>query len=180
MVLVVFALIPTALITDYVNGSKSTPAVSCIVCTRLCVVWPVMNMFAYMRKKAMNTVRIFEVIFLYYLMCHIAACLFIHVGTYPEELDIRDTWLRRLPVPQPGGIRETGNINDLSQSTIYIHALLFAVNSVSHIALGDIASCTLLERGYNIIMLVCMTFIYAYLLGSVVSMVAEFIPAYFI
>ena len=156
------------------------PILSVLLSLRLIVYWPIIDMFSYFRKKAMNTVRIFEVIFVYYLTAHTFACFFIHVATYPQQLDIRETWLRRLPAPLDDGIRASGDINELSEFTIYIHALLFIVNSLSHIALGDIASTTLTERSYNIVILVFMTFIYAYLLGTIVSMVAEFIPAYFI
>jgi len=126
----------------------------------------------------MNLVRILEVLYIYYMVNHFFACLFIHVASFPDDTNPLDTWLRRIPSPQPGGVRTSKG--PIPTHTIYIHALLFCVNSMSHIAIGDITSISFREKAFNIFMLIMYAFIYALLFGNIVSMVADFVPVYFI
>jgi hypothetical protein len=57
--------------------------------------------------------------------------------------------------------------------------MLFAVNTMSHIALGDVAAVTLPERIFNIVALIIFAYVYAFLFGNIVSMATELVPAYF-
>jgi len=86
-------------------------------------------------------------LFLYYAACHVIACSFINIA-YRQD-DIRNTWLRRLTVPQPTGMRPENNFDGLSDTTIYVHALEFTVNTVSHLAIGEITTINYQERIYN-------------------------------
>lgn len=57
---------------------------------------------------------------------------------------INDTWIRRIPVEE--GVR-TGekllNLSDLSNGNIYAHGLIFTVNTISHVAIGDVTAVTI-------------------------------------
>ena len=47
-------------------------------------------------------------------------------------------------------------------------------------AIGDITSVTVNERALNAFIILCGTFIYAFLFGNIASMVADFAPKTFI
>ena len=146
-------------------------------CLRLLKLRPVIRLFNALKQRALNFARILEMLFLYYVACHIIACSFICIAY--KQPDIRDTWLRRLPVPQPTGMRPNNDFDGLSDSTIYIHALFFTVNTVSHLAVGQITAVTVEERIYNAFIILCGTFIYAFLFGNVASIMADFAPQMF-
>ena len=126
----------------------------------------------------MNIVRILEVIIGYYIICHVVACLFISIALH--ETDVRTTWLRRVPVPQAGGFRESPTMDDTAPQSIYIHALLFAVNTISHVAIGELTTVTVNERAFNAFIILVGTFVYALLFGNIAAMVADFAPHLFI
>ena len=74
------------------------------------------------------------------------------------------------------GFRQYSDYTGLSKSSIYIHALNFVVNTVSHVAIGDMTSVTTDERIFNAFVILCGTFIYAFLFGNVASIMKDFAP----
>lgn len=114
---------------------------------RLMKILPLYYFFNWFKKRALNMTRIVEMLFVYYAACHIIACSFICIA-YRQD-DILSTWLRRLPVPQSTGMRTDNNLDNLTPSSIYIHALNFTVNTVSHVAVGEITTISYPERIYN-------------------------------
>jgi hypothetical protein len=75
---------------------------------------------------------------IYYILCHITSCIWISIGLW--KADVRDGWIRRLPAPQLNGMRQSPVLDDVSQGSLYIHALWFVVNTVSHVAVGDVSA----------------------------------------
>ncbi|CAI2367548.1 unnamed protein product [Moneuplotes crassus] len=143
-----------------------------IKCLRLVKLYPILKVFEAIKQKVLNFGRIIEMLFLYYAACHIIACSFINIA-YRQD-DIRETWLRRLTVPQPEGMRLENSFDGLSDTTIYVHALEFTVNTVSHLAIGEITTINYRERIYNAFVILCGTFIYAFLFGNIASIMTEF------
>lgn len=94
------SLLPIALIADAIEGSHCQVAVSIFKLLRLLTFWPFLQMFEYFKKKSMYTARIIENVVYYYALVHFFACLFIHITTYEDGVDVRTTWLIRVPVPQ--------------------------------------------------------------------------------
>lgn len=90
-----------------------------------------------------------------------------------------DSWFRRLPSPQDSGKREHDDYTGLSKLSIYIHALNFTVNTVSHVAIGDMTSINTEERFFNAFIIWAGTFIYAFLFGNVASIMSDFAPQLF-
>lgn len=90
--------------------------------------------------------------------------------------DVRQTWIRRIPVPQPAGMRQSPTLDDITPVSLYIHAMWFIANTVSHVAIGDITACTSEERVFVAIYIWFITFIYSFLFGNIVSIVSDFAP----
>lgn len=90
-----------------------------------------------------------------------------------------DTWLRKLPVPQLTGMRTEPGLDGLTNSSIYIHSLFFVVNTISHVAVGDVSMVSAKERTYNAFVIFLGTFIYAFLFGNIASIMADFSPHMF-
>lgn len=90
--------------------------------------------------------------------------------------DVRETWIRRIPVPRDIGMRIDPTLNGISPSCLYIHALYFVVNTISHVAIGDITAVTSEERVFVAIFILFGTFIYVFLYGNMVSIVSDFAP----
>jgi len=74
-------------------------------------------------------------------------------------------------------MRDDPTLNDVSASSIYIHALYFIVNTISHVAIGDITAVNTEERVFVAILILFGTFIYSFLFGNIVSIVSDFAPS---
>ena len=115
--------------------------------------------------------RIIEMLFMYYVAIHIFSWSLICLAY--NESDIRTTWLKRLPVPQPTGVRQYADRTGLSDVSIYCHAFNFAVNTLSHVATGEVSMITYQERIYWAFIILFSTFMYAFLFGNIASIVSE-------
>lgn len=143
----VVSIMPIAIVFQLVDLDEPLLIIFYLKCLRLVKLTPILRVFEAIKQRILNFGRIVEMLFLYYSACHIIACSFINIA-YRQD-DIRETWLRRLTVPQPTGIRTENNFNGLSDTTIYVHALEFTVNTVSHLAIGEITTINYRERIYN-------------------------------
>jgi hypothetical protein len=56
-----------------------------------------------MKIKNINIIRVVEVLFSYYLVCHVFGCIWLHIAL--SKPDPRYTWLNRVPVLLPEGHR---------------------------------------------------------------------------
>ena len=90
--------------------------------------------------------------------------------------DVRETWIRRIPVPQELGMRENPTLEGVSAASLYIHSLYFVANTVSHVAIGDITAVNNSERIFVAILILFGTFIYTFLYGNIASIVSDFAP----
>ena len=61
--------------------------------------------------------------------------------------------------------------------SIYIHGFYFVVNTISHVAIGDITSVTTSERVFNAFLILCGTFIYSFLFGNITAIVSSLAPS---
>lgn len=91
------------------------------------------------------------------------------------EPDIRKTWLNRVPVPLPEGVRKENNLDGVSDLSLYIHALYLTTNTISHVAIGDLTTISTDERLFNAFLVWCFTFFYALLFANIASIVSEFL-----
>jgi hypothetical protein len=55
---------------------------------------------------------------------------------------------------------------------LYIHAIYWAIVTVSHIGVGDITAITVPERAYNCLVVLVGTFSYAILFGDIAALVS--------
>lgn len=116
-----------------------------------------------------------EVIIYFYFITNYLSCLAITMAAWAP--DARENWLRRVPVPQWEGIRKEPNIwTDTTPLTVYIHALFYIVNTVSHVAVGDITAVTVTERFLNCFLCLFGTFMYSFLFGNIIALVAGLAP----
>jgi hypothetical protein len=83
-----------------------------------------------------------------------------------------ESWLRRIPVPQPTGTRDANSL-ELSNETIYVHAIYWSIVTFSHIGIGDVTAITVPERLFNCLVTLIYTFAYAILFGNIASMVND-------
>lgn len=79
-------------------------------------------------------------------------------------------------MPQEIGMRTDPTLNGVSPESLYIHALYFVVNTISHVAIGDITAVTSNERVFVAIFILFGTFMYSFLYGNIVSIVSDFAP----
>ena len=97
--------------------------------------------------------------------------------------DLNNSWIRRIPVPLPDGAGHrplnSTDTSDLTMGTVYAHGLMWTVNTISHVAIGDVTAVTVNERIINALVILCGTFLYALLFGNIAAMVADFAPQLF-
>lgn len=110
----------------------------------------------------------------YYIISHAVTGVWISMGQFVP--DVRETWIRRIPVPRDVGMRVDPTLNGISPQSLYIHALYFVVNTISHVAIGDITAVTSSERVFVAIFILFGTFMYVFLYGNIVSIVSDFAP----
>ena len=143
---------------------------------RLVKIRPVFQVFNALKDKNLNLWRIIEVLTYYYLICHYLACILLANAAFNH--DARSVWLRRIPVPQEDDIRTNESVfSDMSSLSIYIHAIYFVVNTISHVAIGDITSVTTDERIFNAFLILMGTFIYSFLFGNITAIVSSLAPS---
>ena len=141
---------------------------------RLCKILPLLKLFDFLKSKHMQKWRVIEVVVQYYLIGHIVTGIWISMGQFVP--DVRETWVRRIPVPQTKGMRESRTLDDVSAGSLYVHALYFVVNTVSHVAIGDITAVNSSERIFVAVLILLGTFLYSFLYGNIVSIVSDFAP----
>jgi len=141
---------------------------------RLCKILPLLKLFDFLKSKNMQKWRVIEVVVQYYLIGHIVTGIWISMGQFVP--DVRETWVRRIPVPQTKGMRESRTLDDVSAGSLYVHALYFVVNTVSHVAIGDITAVNSSERIFVAVLILLGTFLYSFLYGNIVSIVSDFAP----
>ena len=140
---------------------------------RLVKIWPFYRALQLLKRYNLNLVRLVEVLLTYYLVGHIVSGVMLSVGL--SQPDIRRTWLNRVPVPLTEGVRTVNNLDDVSGSTLYIHAIYFTANTISHVAIGDITTVSTDERVLNTFIIWCFTFFYAFLFANISSIVSDFL-----
>ena len=89
------------------------------------------------------------------------------------EPDNTKNWLRRIPSPQGYigyGVR-TEEI-DISDEDMYIHAIYWALVTISTIGIGDITPITPTERAFCCFVFIVGTFSYAVLFGDIAALVS--------
>ena len=64
------------------------------------------------------------------------------------ENNSEKSWLRRIPFRDIYYTRSADSI-ELSQATIYIHAIYWSVVTFSGIGIGDVVAITVPERAFN-------------------------------
>jgi len=174
----IVALVPFSLFFELSETRQPLLIINTLCLLRLVKIWPIYKILASLKKRSVDAIRIVEVVITYYIACHIVSCYVISLALHVP--DARDTWLRRVPVPQPAGFRESGSMDDVSPGSIYVHSLYFTVNTISHVAIGDVTMVTTEERVFNAFLILCGTFIYSFLFGNIASIVADFAPNLFI
>lgn len=79
-------------------------------------------------------------------------------------------------MPQELGMRDRPGLDGVSAGSLYIHALYFVVNTVSHVAIGDITAVNSSERIFVAVLILLGTALYSFLYGNIVSIVSDFAP----
>lgn len=69
----------------------------------------------------------------------------------------------------PAGVSKISSVDDVDNGTLYIHAIYFAANTISHVAIGDLTSVSTDERVINSFIIVCITLFYALLFANISS-----------
>ena len=168
------AVIPFSWITQALKYHEPLLLVNTLCLLRLVKIRPLRKLFEYLKRGNMQKWRVIEVVVSYYLIGHVITGIWISMGKFVP--DVRETWIRRVTVPQELGMRESPNLDDVSDASLYVHALYFVVNTVSHVAIGDLTAVTSGERVFVGIMILFGTFIYSFLYGNIVSIVSDFAP----
>jgi voltage-gated potassium channel len=110
-----------------------------------------------------NLIRMAEVIFHFFMISHILACMYLEIGKWDSPNWI-DKYFEKFP------LREDKN----SSFSLYIIATHWAFTCLSNAALGDTISYTNYEKIYNAFTCTLGFFLYAMLFGNVCSLVADF------
>lgn len=160
------SIVPFSLIFQHYNSPLFI--INFLRVLRLIKLLPVYRVLQYFKKFSPNLIRLFEIISAYYLVAHISAGVMLSIGL-ANGTDISNTWLNKVPVPLPKGVSKQTSSEGLSWQTLYIHAIYFTSNTISHVAIGDVTSVTLEERLLNAFMIWIFTFFYAMLFANISS-----------
>lgn len=140
---------------------------------RLVKIWPFYKALQFLKLYSVNFIRWIEVLITYYIVAHIIAGVMLSIGL--SKPDITKTWLNRMPSPLSSGRRTENNLDDISNESIYIHAIYFVTNTISHVAIGDLTSVTTEERILNCFIIWNTTFFYAFCFANISSIVSDFL-----
>ena len=176
----IVALLPFGIVLQSLEVHSPLLVVALLKLLRLAKVAPLLRAVAFLKARAVNITRIVEVVLSYYAVVHVLTCVWVMLGRWADDLD--QSWIRRVPVPLEAGHRagaQLADLSDLGAGTVYAHALLFMVNTVSHVAIGDVTAVTVSERAFNALVIWFGTFFYALLFGNIAAMVADFAPQLF-
>ena len=97
------ACLPIISILSIMNVYEPWLLICAFATLRLTKILPILAFFDKLKERNLNLWRIIEVLCFYYLICNYVTCLLLANAAYQE--DTRETWLRRIPVPQEEGIR---------------------------------------------------------------------------
>ena len=170
----IFSWFPFAMIFSLTEIDEPYLLIYYLKCTRLLKIWPLRRLSNYWKKYYLKITRIVEMLLTYYIFAHIIAWSLIWIAY--EVPDIRTTWMKRLPVPQATGVRAYADRTGLSNLSIYWHAFNFTINTLSHVATGEVSMVTYKERIYCAFLIWFATFMYAFLFGNIASIVSELSP----
>ena len=165
---------PFAMIFSFAGIDEPYLLIYFIKCTRLMKIWPLRRLSNYWKKYYLKITRIVEMLLIYYIFAHIIAWSLIWIAY--EVPDIRTTWMKRLPSPQATGVRAYADKTGLSNLSIYWHAFNFTINTLSHVATGEVSMVTYQERIYCAFLIWFATFMYAFLFGNIASIVSDLSP----
>ena len=160
----IISIVPFSLIFE--NHQKLLFIKNFLRVLRLIKILPVYRVLQYLKKFSPNFIRLIEIILAYYLVAHICSGVMLSMGL-AHRPDISDTWLNKIPVPRAS---KQNSSEALSAQTLYIHAIYFTANTISHVAIGDLTSVTLEEKLLNAFMIWVFTFFYALLFANIQSM----------
>ena len=121
--------------------------------------------WSWLKKKLIfyNLLRMSEVIFHFFLISHILACMYIEIAKWDSP-----NWIEKYF--EKFNLREDRN----NRFSIYILAAHWAFTCLSNAALGDTISYSNYEKVYNAFTCTLGFFLYAMLFGNVCSLVADF------
>ena len=145
---------------------------------RLVKIWPFFRVIQPLKRINVNFIRWLEVLISYYIVAHIVASVWLSVGLTAD--DVRETWLNRVPSPIEGGVRLVNNLDDVSYASLYIHALYFSVNTISHCTIGDVSPVTTSERALGSFMIWLLCFFYAFCFANIEQIVGYFLGENFL
>ena len=168
--------LPVVSLLSFLEIYKPWPLICLLSSIRLVKIRPILQVFDSLKSRNLNLWRIIEVLTYYYVICHYIGCLLLANAAYAP--DARENWLRRIPAPQADGIREEDSVfTDMSWFSIYVHSIYFVVNTISHVAIGEITSVTTNERIFNCLLILMGTFIYSFLFGNITAIVSSLAPS---
>lgn len=132
---------------------------------------PLVKLFKQLGKYSLNIVRIVEVVTYYYIVSNWYACLGLQMVMYDNWMH---NWLRRVPVPQPGGLRTTPNgleNGDINVYSLYLHSLYYIVSTFSQVGIADITATNITEFWAGSLLHWSTSFIYILLFANIASVV---------
>lgn len=175
IVITILAIAPLSLIISLVPGAYLglNKYVHCAIVTlRLIKVKPLTKLFAQKQKDQLTKWRILSTVYTYYCIANWFTNIMIRMAIYDD--DWTANWLRRCPVPQPGGTRTDLHYRgDLSLKSVYIHALYYVVSTFSHVAIADITAVNQEEFVVNAIFEWFAFFIYCLLYADITLLVSN-------
>ena len=176
MITSVIGIVPFSFILQFQKGPNFI--LNFMRVLRLVKIWPFYRVLQLLKRINVNFFRWLEVLITYYIVAHIVGCVMLSVGLTAD--DIRLTWLNRVPSPIPGGVRLVDNLDDVTYESLYIHALYFACNTISHVAIGDLTSVSTQERILNAFIIWILVFYYAFSFANIASIVGDFLGTNFL
>lgn len=127
---------------------------------------PLYRVLNSLKRFGVNKVRFVEIVLAYYGVAHVIAGVMLSVGL-AQRPNVRNTWLNKLPVPQPSPV---SSLDGVDNRTLYIHALYFTVNTISHVAIGDLTPVSESERMLSSFIILWITILYAFLFANIGSL----------
>ncbi|EAS07210.2 cyclic nucleotide-binding domain protein (macronuclear) [Tetrahymena thermophila SB210] len=173
VILEVLLLVPFSVIFDLIQIEElnSSFEITFLKLIRIIPYFRIFNIFSKLKKKNIYLYKVIETLILYILLCHVLGCIFILLGKI--ESDFNSSWMIKVPAPQknfPKNIRAQLNI---SNESLYLHAIYWAYVTTSHVGVGDVTGVNLREKVFSILVMYISTFTHIIFFGNLASMAKE-------
>ena len=113
-------------------------------------------------KVGLGYERLFFFVLIFFILCHIVACLWIIVAAfYSEKGDYKDTWIA------------SKDATDYSETELYMLSLYWTITTITTVGYGDISGVNTTERIFCSVIMLVGVISFSFANGSLASIISN-------